>query len=40
MCCRPETKSCFFGYINMFYIVAWWYALSMDFNEAELPTVS
>ncbi|CAE6915841.1 NLRC3 [Symbiodinium sp. CCMP2456] len=33
---QPETKSCFFGYINMFYIVAWWYALSMDFNEATL----
>ena len=31
---RPETKSCFFGYINLYYIVAWWYALSNDVNEA------
>ncbi|CAE7378525.1 unnamed protein product [Symbiodinium natans] len=33
---QPETKSCFFGYINMFYVVAWWYALDQDVNEAIL----
>ncbi|CAE6968811.1 unnamed protein product, partial [Symbiodinium sp. KB8] len=33
---QPETWSCFFGYISIFYIVAWWYALNMDGNEATL----
>eukprot|EP00439_Symbiodinium_sp_Y106_P025856 s1386_g3.t1 len=33
---QPETWSCFFGYISIFYIVAWWYALNMDRNEATL----